>query len=197
LTGTFRRKSATWDFISARIKGLVQQLFEKGVVVHFHWVPGHSGIEGNERADHVCGVVNKAMMRMPTKAPGQRVWEIEGLSERFAKGPGFNPQLCNVKRRRHFEMKQRHAISKWSLRPALRKQQREELRVVRRRHRKRTKHIGPVAPDGETVRHGEPRVTEERASGLGMQLRRSARLAAGLIAKESGNTMANAIEIID
>jgi RNase H-like protein len=206
-------RSATWHLVSNRVKLFMQQLFERGVVVHFHWVPAHSGIEGNERADHVCSVVRKAQGRTSKRAPAPKVWEIEGgLVEQFAM---FDARSTSKQQRTHFEKKQLFALKRWDRRPE-RLQKRQELRMKRHEMIKRSRHAGPETAlreatlllsrekslptqdqHNEAIQPGEPRITEERASGLGMQLRRSVRLAASLIVKESGNTMATAIDIID
>ena len=38
---------------SAEIPGLLKSLYEAGAKVEFHWVPGHSGVIGNTRADRL------------------------------------------------------------------------------------------------------------------------------------------------
>lgn len=205
----FRHSSTTCNIIYTRVRCLMQQLFERGVVVHFHWVPGHAGIEGNERADHVCSVVSKALRGISRTAAGQRVWEIEGdLANMFAMFK--NTKKTNRQQRAHFENKQRRAIDRWSRRPALQQKQRRELQEKRRETRKRARHIGSEVPAGATTllesreetparedQHREAWVREERARRLDKQLRRSARIAASLMAKNAGNTRASAIEILD
>ena len=54
----------TTDGLVARIKQLLQEIFTK-VQIHFSWVRGHTGIQGNELADQLARVAAQDSSQLP------------------------------------------------------------------------------------------------------------------------------------
>src|SRR5213078_500562 len=64
-----RLKNTAWgpgQFLATRAIGFARELRWKGVEVELRWVPGHKGIEGNERAD---AVAKEAAGGLPLRGP--------------------------------------------------------------------------------------------------------------------------------
>lgn len=126
---------STFHLLSNRIELLMEQLAERGVTVHIHWVPGHSGAEGNERADTVCSVVRKAVAPLIAKARQQRVWEVAVVSEK----PSATSGRTSPGQLKSYRGKQLSSIEKWRSRPVSGQRKKLDLKMKAMEMKKKTR----------------------------------------------------------